>query len=97
RRNYHRHYRRRNCACNTCRSDRGAGCDSPYKCHEEAVKILDCIDEKWDPRIAVNLPNPELTKEEVQLNAQALIDKDSVIFDPSITLQNLSDGFRIFS
>ncbi|KAJ7032636.1 hypothetical protein C8F04DRAFT_1184821 [Mycena alexandri] len=97
RRNYHQHYRRRNCACNICRSDRAAGCDSPYKCHEEAVKILDCIDEKWDPRMAVNMPNPELTPEEVQQNSEAISDKDCVIFDPKMTLQNLSGGFRIFA
>jgi hypothetical protein len=46
-RNYHRHSRRCNCACNSCKSDRQKGCEAPYKCQEEAVKIIDCLSEKW--------------------------------------------------
>ncbi|KAJ7469511.1 hypothetical protein FB451DRAFT_1176747 [Mycena latifolia] len=96
-RNYHRHSRRRNCACNSCRADRLLGCDYPYKCQEEAIKILDCIDEKWDPRCTTNQPNAELTAEERTANSQALEDKKEVIFDPRITLnQPSSNGFRIF-
>ncbi|KAJ7354214.1 hypothetical protein DFH08DRAFT_631135, partial [Mycena albidolilacea] len=49
-RNYFRHSRRKNCACGSCREDRGRGCISPYLCQEEAVKFLDGLAEKWDPR-----------------------------------------------
>ncbi|KAJ7239220.1 hypothetical protein B0H12DRAFT_1025257, partial [Mycena haematopus] len=80
-RNYHHHSRRRNCACGPCRSDRLIGCEIPYKCQEEAVKILDCIYEKWDPRAPVRQTNPELLLEEVEKNVQALEDDEAVIFD----------------
>ncbi|KAJ7756669.1 hypothetical protein B0H16DRAFT_1458120 [Mycena metata] len=95
-RNYLCHYRRRNCACNCCKADRAAGCESPYKCHEEGIKILDCINEKWDPRVTVNQPNRELTKEEKVTNFLAVAEKEMVTFDPSIKIQALSDGFRIY-
>ncbi|KAJ7782178.1 hypothetical protein B0H14DRAFT_2232663, partial [Mycena olivaceomarginata] len=49
-RNYQGHSRRRNCACRTCREDRLQGCSAPYLCLEEAIKMLDCLFEKWDPR-----------------------------------------------
>ncbi|KAJ7763070.1 hypothetical protein B0H16DRAFT_1311422, partial [Mycena metata] len=94
--NYVRHYRRRNCACESCRAERAAGCDAPYKCYEEAVKILDCLNEKWDPRSTVNQPNPELTEEEAAANVQALDEKEPVIFNPNIKIKKLADGFRIF-
>ncbi|KAJ7136377.1 hypothetical protein C8R43DRAFT_823550, partial [Mycena crocata] len=96
-RNYARHSRRRNCACNSCKSDRLAGCDSPFKCQEEAVKILDCIHEKWDPQRTVTQTNKELTLDEKQANKEALAEKRAVLFDPSITLQgSRKEGFRIF-
>ncbi|KAJ7351635.1 hypothetical protein DFH08DRAFT_694783 [Mycena albidolilacea] len=53
-RNYQRHNRRRNCACQPCREDRLRGCIAPYLCLEEAIKMLDCLYEKWDPRVEVN-------------------------------------------
>ncbi|KAJ6491823.1 hypothetical protein C8R47DRAFT_976306 [Mycena vitilis] len=96
-RNYDRHSRRRNCACIPCKSDRRAGCDTPYKCHEEGIKLLDCLDEKWDPRQAVRQSNKDLTEDERKSNSQAITDKEPVVFDPRIALEGpLTEGFRIF-
>ncbi|KAJ7809293.1 hypothetical protein B0H14DRAFT_2867410 [Mycena olivaceomarginata] len=53
-RDYQGHSRRRNCPCRTCREDQLRGCSAPYLCLEEAIKMLDCLYEKWDPRIEVN-------------------------------------------
>ncbi|KAJ7252019.1 hypothetical protein C8J57DRAFT_1238360 [Mycena rebaudengoi] len=97
-RNYQGHSRRRNCACNSCKADRHKGCEIPYKCQEEAVKILDCLSEKWDPRMFVNQPNPELDQDDRARNSEAIQNKTEVQFDPRITLtDNLSDGFRVFA
>ncbi|KAJ7045183.1 hypothetical protein C8F04DRAFT_941214, partial [Mycena alexandri] len=95
-RNYYRHSRRRNCACDSCKSDRLKGCEYPYKCQEEAIKILDCINEKWDPRLEVNQPNAELTNEELARNTTAIDEKEEVIFDPKITMNRVEDGYRVF-
>ncbi|KAJ7128148.1 hypothetical protein C8R43DRAFT_835695, partial [Mycena crocata] len=95
-RNYARHNRRRNCACPSCKEDRRMGCDAPYKCQEEALKILDCLNDKWDPRQNTHQLNADLSKEELLVNSEAIINKDEVIFDPKITLCSVEDGYRIF-
>ncbi|KAJ6571140.1 hypothetical protein B0H19DRAFT_885698, partial [Mycena capillaripes] len=95
-RNYYRHYRRRNCACTSCKADRQMRCDSPYKCQEEAIKFLACLYEKWEPRQPVNQPNSDLTLDEKEANHAALKSAEIVTFDPKIKLTKLVDGFRIF-
>ncbi|KAJ7830940.1 hypothetical protein B0H14DRAFT_2806305 [Mycena olivaceomarginata] len=95
-RNYQRHSRRRNCACQTCKEDRLRGCVAPYLCLEGAIKILDCLYEKWDPRVEVNQQVQGLTEETKQDNIEALEVDEPVIFDPSIHLEKRVDGFRIF-
>ncbi|KAJ7029098.1 hypothetical protein C8F04DRAFT_1289065 [Mycena alexandri] len=72
------------------------GTTPPYKCQGEAAKILDCLAEKWDPRVNVNQPNPELTTEELTANAEAIISKEDIIFDPKIAIHRLEDGYRVF-
>ncbi|KAJ6450258.1 hypothetical protein C8R45DRAFT_849140, partial [Mycena sanguinolenta] len=95
-RNYLRHSRRSNCACAPCREDRQNGCEKPYRCQEEAIKILACLHEKWDPRLNVKQPNPELSTEEKEGNLNAFKENEIVTFDPAIKLNRLVDGFRIF-
>ncbi|KAJ7364646.1 hypothetical protein DFH08DRAFT_681651 [Mycena albidolilacea] len=95
-RDYQGHSRRHNCACRTCREDRLRGCSAPYLCLEEAIKMLDCLYEKWDPRIEVNQRTPRLTEEWKQKNTNTIEADDPVLFDPSIHLENRVDGFRIF-
>ncbi|KAJ7831992.1 hypothetical protein B0H13DRAFT_2430136 [Mycena leptocephala] len=93
---YRHHSRRRNCACNPCKADRLAGCAVPFKCLEEAVTILNCIHEKWDPRRPVNQRLPDLTEEEKKANLEALEKNDPIVFDPRIQPRSRVDGFRIF-
>ncbi|KAJ7788808.1 hypothetical protein B0H14DRAFT_2397988 [Mycena olivaceomarginata] len=95
-RNYFRHSRRKNCACGSCREDRGRGCISPYLCQEEAIKFLDGLAEKWDPRRKINQPCAELTEEEIDANKAAMDKDEPVIFDPKIIVHKLSEVFRIF-
>ncbi|KAJ7749017.1 hypothetical protein B0H14DRAFT_2296542, partial [Mycena olivaceomarginata] len=95
-RNYFRHSRRKNCACGSCREDRGRGCISPCLCQEEAIKFLDGLAEKWDPRRKINQPCAELTEEEIDANKAAMDKDEPVIFDPKIIVHKLSEVFRIF-
>ncbi|KAJ7803830.1 hypothetical protein B0H13DRAFT_1583577, partial [Mycena leptocephala] len=95
-RDYRRHSRRRNCACIPCRADRLDGCAIPFKCLEEAIKILNCLHEKWDPRRPVNQPLSDLTEAEKEANLEAVKENDPVVFDPKIQLGKRTDGFRIF-
>ncbi|KAJ7740170.1 hypothetical protein B0H14DRAFT_2250416, partial [Mycena olivaceomarginata] len=83
-RNYLRHSRRKNCACNPCRADRNLGCGWPVKCQDEAIRFLDDLAEKWDPRRNVHQPNPELTEEERDSNTNALNEDKVLVFDPKI-------------
>ncbi|KAJ7722912.1 hypothetical protein B0H14DRAFT_2411353, partial [Mycena olivaceomarginata] len=95
-RNYSQHNRRRNCACRPCREDSGAGCNAPYKCLDEAIRFLNDLAEKWDPRVMVNQPNPELSEEQKDCNKDALEEDETLVFDPAITGKKLTDAFRIF-
>jgi hypothetical protein len=58
--------------------------------------MLDCLYEKWDPRLKVNQRTPGLTEELKEKNADAIETDDPVLFDPSIHLENRVDDFRIF-
>ncbi|KAJ7672042.1 hypothetical protein B0H14DRAFT_2219839, partial [Mycena olivaceomarginata] len=92
-----RHRRRKNCACSACRIDRAAGCAAPYKCQEQALKLLDCMHPKWDPRRSVRQINPELTDEELEQNLHALEKGEPLLFDSNITLKaDISKAFRVF-
>ncbi|KAJ7077991.1 hypothetical protein B0H15DRAFT_762500, partial [Mycena belliarum] len=96
-RNYICHSRRRNCACTPCKDDRSQGCNAPYKCQEEAIKILDCLNEKWDPRKEIAPTNPDLLPDERDKNVQALAEKEVLTFDPKVIMNGPSvDGYRIF-
>ncbi|KAJ7831750.1 hypothetical protein B0H13DRAFT_1654551 [Mycena leptocephala] len=95
-RDYSRHNRRRNCACPPCKADRQAGCRAPFKCLEEAITILDCVYEKWDPRSPLNQPLPNLTEDEKETNLKAFDEDGTIMFDPKVQLETCIDGFRIF-
>ncbi|KAJ6594981.1 hypothetical protein B0H10DRAFT_1829527, partial [Mycena sp. CBHHK59/15] len=64
------------------------GCIKPFHCQEEAIKLLDCLHPKWDPRHLIHQPNPELTAEEHAANIFALEDQNPITFDPNITLES---------
>ncbi|KAJ7154899.1 hypothetical protein C8R43DRAFT_863419, partial [Mycena crocata] len=92
-----RHSRRKNCACPACKYDRNLGCIKPYMCREEALKLLDCIHPKWDPRHHIHESNPGLTDDELSENQKAFEEKKAVIFDTNITLQSsIKLAFRVF-
>ncbi|KAJ7342387.1 hypothetical protein DFH08DRAFT_622731, partial [Mycena albidolilacea] len=89
------HRQRKNCACRPCREDRAIGCGAPNKCLEEAIKFLNCLHEKWDPRSQVHQTIPELSEEQLNDNCDALEEDKPVFFDPKIHLSKRIDGFRI--
>ncbi|KAJ7928200.1 hypothetical protein B0H13DRAFT_1567846, partial [Mycena leptocephala] len=89
--------RRRNCACPACKHDRSLGCIKPFACRDEAVKLLDSLHPKWDPRRTIYQSNPGLTVDKQMENKLAFNDKKPVTFDPNITLQSsIALGFRAF-
>ncbi|KAJ7815789.1 hypothetical protein B0H14DRAFT_2171639, partial [Mycena olivaceomarginata] len=91
------HKRRCNCACPPCRADRNQGCLNPYKCRDEALKILDCLNEKWDPRREVIKRNDDLTDDEIQANKVAIQNRKPALFNTAITLKtNIANAFRLF-
>lgn len=62
-------HRRKNCRCTDCREDRNAeGCRAPYLCVEAAERILNQIQEKWDPRMITVDDNLSLSKEQCRHN-----------------------------
>jgi ribonuclease HI len=70
--NYTNHQQHKNCACRPCRDDGAADCGAPNKCLEEAIKFLNCLHEKWDPRIQVHQTIPDLSEEQSSDNTEAL-------------------------
>ncbi|KAJ7506448.1 hypothetical protein B0H11DRAFT_1707131, partial [Mycena galericulata] len=92
---------RRNCGCSLCRRDRNEyGCKNPGQCIEVAKELIDCIQPKWNPRIANNdlCEELELSDAERARNDSGREEEDSSLtFDPLFRLTNLSNGFRIFA
>jgi hypothetical protein len=85
-RNYTNHQQRKNWACRPCRDDRGAGYGAPNNCLKEAIKLLNCLHEKWDLCIQVHQTIPDLSEEQSNDNIEALEEDEPVIFDPKIHL-----------
>jgi hypothetical protein len=92
------HKLRRNCACTMCKTiRRESACQNPHKCQLTATKILKCLQPKWDP---LNIPvqdNLDLTPRRRAKNKQSEKTGDPILFDPSVTLENIAEGFRIFT
>ncbi|KAJ7232871.1 hypothetical protein C8J57DRAFT_1072214 [Mycena rebaudengoi] len=89
------HFKRVNRSCTVCKADRNTGCCRPFRYHEEALALLDCLHPKWDPRRILHQPNPDLNLEEQAENISALDKKNPVTFDSNITVKSdLSLAFR---
>ncbi|KAJ7127523.1 hypothetical protein C8R43DRAFT_897268, partial [Mycena crocata] len=91
------HYQRINCACWLCKADRDCGCRKPSSCQEQAIKLLNDIFPKWDPRRIIRQSNPPLDHDQQAENISAFESKKPVIFDPNVTVNDsLSSTFRAF-
>ncbi|KAJ7803546.1 hypothetical protein B0H13DRAFT_1671666 [Mycena leptocephala] len=81
-----------NCLCLDCCKDRTIrGCKNPHGCAVTACTKLDKILPHWDPRLIV---------EDESSDSEEELDEDSdeiKIFRKPIRLDNLTDGFRIFT
>ncbi|KAJ7860657.1 hypothetical protein B0H14DRAFT_2309394, partial [Mycena olivaceomarginata] len=93
--NYAQHQQHKNCACRPYREDRAAGCGAPNKCLEEAIKFLNSLHKKWDPRTQVHQTIPDLTEEQSNDNLEALEEDEPVLFNTKIHLSKRVDRFRI--
>ncbi|KAJ7172886.1 hypothetical protein C8R43DRAFT_816731, partial [Mycena crocata] len=83
-----RHRAHKDCRCLDCVDDRAfMKCKNPHGCAKMAQTKLDSLQRKWDPRVpdlAIpdrDDPNPE----------------EEVIFTGPPKIENLTDGFRIFT
>ncbi|TRM66514.1 hypothetical protein BD626DRAFT_451541 [Schizophyllum amplum] len=84
------------CKCTACGDARAIGCQSPQGCAGAALKILEKIPAKWDPRIHFKA-DYELTDREKEKNKQAKTEGGAVIFDPQLKQEStLQECFRIF-
>ncbi|KAE9391840.1 hypothetical protein BT96DRAFT_761265, partial [Gymnopus androsaceus JB14] len=76
------------CNCNACKVDRRKGCKNPHKCAEAASKQLHqlrkALESTCDPPHAHHL-------DEINL------EEGDVLFDANFEMDNIADGFRIFT
>ena len=82
-----RHKTRKNCACQVCAQARQKGCKDPNKCKAAALKTLNSLQPKWDPRQQEQndgLENDNTIRPEVW-------------FNPCVRTNHIEDGFRVFT
>ncbi|KAJ7128618.1 hypothetical protein C8R44DRAFT_616052 [Mycena epipterygia] len=91
---------RQNCGCPLCRRDRvELGCQHPGKCIDTAKILINSIHPKWKPAVGVDDlgENWSLTPEELESNSRPIRTGEVMLFDPNITLNDIEQGFRIFT
>ncbi|KAI0349299.1 hypothetical protein OH77DRAFT_1465574 [Trametes cingulata] len=88
-----------NCMCYECDADRRVrGCANPHRCATAAAKAVAKIWQKWDPSRRGNRDGLTLTRGRKQRNESARLDKQRVLFDPSVTLDKpVASVFRVFT
>ena len=87
------------CHCEDCERDRRNGCENPQRCAIEALRRLERITPKLNPRRPPNQDGLSLTRRRIERNKLATEEDDEqgITFDPSVTEKtDLSECFRIF-
>ena len=91
------HRSTKKCKCERCTMDHLSECALPYSCKLAALKLIDKLPPKWDPRILENqsasYPRDADPSEDDTVNNGALI-----TFNPDMTTRGcLAQGFRVFA
>jgi exonuclease III len=91
-----RHRARKDCKCDACKETRKEcrprKCANPHKCYTHARKMLDSLQDKWNPM----RPQPEDYEENPEHREEN--DPEWVEFNPTITTHGkITDTFRIFA
>ncbi|KAE9401681.1 hypothetical protein BT96DRAFT_768840, partial [Gymnopus androsaceus JB14] len=76
------------CNCNACKVDQRKGCKNPHKCAEAASKQLRQLQKHWNPLVT---PPHAHHLDEINL------EEGDVLFDANFEMDNIADGFRIFT
>ena len=78
------------CKCEACSIEHAGGCTKPHGCQRAALRLLDKLPPKWNPRVA------DSTAQDV---AEVSNDSDdSFTFDANLTTKGtLTEGFRVFT
>lgn len=81
------------CKCDMCELDHQASCIKPHGCASTALKLLNKLPPKWDPRFT------EMNRAETLDDAsEEDVNREVVTFNVSITMMGrLSEGFRVFT
>ncbi|KAH9829972.1 uncharacterized protein C8Q71DRAFT_681820, partial [Rhodofomes roseus] len=85
------------CPCDQCEMDRQMGCKDPLRCRDAAGRLLNRLEQKWNP--AERSPNDglTLTTKKLKENMEALDKDKAATFNPSVTERGgLSEAFRVF-
>lgn len=91
------HHARRNCACRFCVSDRAQGCTNPSQCCRAAATVLADLNPKWHPYKRSHTDGFSLTRRRKDMNKDASIAGDAILFDPSLTEDgDISNLMRVF-
>jgi exonuclease III len=83
--------------CDECDIWRTEGCRNPLLCEDLSTKILDSLPERWHPMHSKDNLDMRLSKEEQQENENALTKGEDVIFERTITANDIPSAFRVFA
>jgi len=91
------HQQKRGCICHDCAKDKNErGCQNPVNCRRTAKKIMNCLPPKWNTwNTPPEMSAPELTREQKKANEDAYKHDKTLIFDLTMRLTNLYQGYRI--
>jgi ribonuclease HI len=92
-----RHVRYRTCKCSDCKADRSNKCESPWRCADEAHKILGKIQPKMNGQEEKSRDGLSLTPNRKAKNRKNLRRRKRVLFNPSVTVNGgQNECIRIF-
>ena len=76
-----------NRACQACASARQKGCKDPNKCRAAALKTLNSLQPKWDPR---QKEQDDGLEEDTSIQPE-------IWFNPCVRTNRIEDGFHVFT
>lgn len=87
------HKQRKNCKCIRYKEARQHGCKNPHRCGISARKLLQKLDNKWNPLFSEDEGNSNLNK-----SARLLLGEETSLFNMNVTTTNhLGEGFWVFT
>jgi ribonuclease HI len=92
------HKPRSNCPCRSCKETRRTtGCKNPHKCQMMARKLLNTINQKWNPLAEHHPDGLDLTPRRKRHNREAALRNGPITFNPTISASSMNEAFRVFT